>query len=96
LYKNPTGLYEEKHSIEINQSINQYNTMLSRTITCAFLALVQITSISAGTGIGQSIRTGNGSPDGVIRTDRTLNNEQKTDSGFNGIVPDALGKLGLQ
>lgn len=49
-----------------------------------------------GTGIGQSIRTDNGSPDGVIRNDRTLNNNQKTDSNFEGVVPVVLSKLGLQ
>ncbi|WP_055600295.1 hypothetical protein [Streptomyces aureus] len=50
----------------------------------------------AGTGIGQSISTDNGSRDGVVRNDRILNNNQETDSSYEGVVPVALGKLGLE
>lgn len=71
------------------------------TLCLAVFAVgVTVTTVSpafAGTGVGQSIRTGNGSPDGVIRTDRALGESSKAvGESFEGVVPAALQRLGLQ
>ncbi|KAJ2982210.1 hypothetical protein NQ176_g1545 [Zarea fungicola] len=62
--------------------------MKSTILLFAISAAAAVATVRRGTGIGAGILPDNGSLDGVLRNDRTPNNNQETEPDFAGLIPE--------